>query len=120
VRGRTQHSTHAHRVTDTDSVSRYARIGCPVFIASGNVSAINKTNNDIVIPELKVAGKAVEVVLYPNEPHGFSKGVGTPQAALKFFTDADAFFQRHLPTKPKPLDAATVTPVPIPLKRGGR
>jgi acetyl esterase/lipase len=99
---------------------KIAKIGCPIFIAYGNVSSINKINNEIVIPELKDAGKAVEVVLYPNEPHGFSKGVGTAKAALKFFTDTDAFFQKHLPTKPKPLEAALVTSIPIPLKRGRR
>ena len=97
---------------------KIARIGCPVFIAYGNMSAINKINNDIVIPELKAAGKAVEVVLYPDEPHGFSKGVGTPKAALKFFTDTDAFFQKQLPTKPRPLEAALVKAIPIPMKRG--
>jgi dipeptidyl aminopeptidase/acylaminoacyl peptidase len=97
---------------------KIARIGCPVFIARGNRSAINMINDEIVIPELKDAGKTVDVVLYPNEPHGFSKGVGTPEAALKFFNDTDAFFRRHLPTKPVPLDPALVKSVAVPPKRG--
>jgi acetyl esterase/lipase len=42
---------------------KIARISCPVFIAYGNVSRINKINNEIIIPELKAAGKVVEAIL---------------------------------------------------------
>ena len=100
---------------------KIAKIQCPVFIAQGGVSAVNKINDDIIIPELKAAGKDVEAVLYPHEPHGFSKGVGTPEAALKFFEDTDAFLRKHLPTEPIPLEAELVTPIDVPAKpRRGR
>ena len=88
-----------------------------MFIAYGNVSKINKINTDIIIPELKEAGKTLEAILYPNEPHGFSKGVGTPQAAFKFFTDSTAFIDKYLPTKPKPINAELVKSVPVPSKQ---
>src|SRR5262249_20793169 len=94
------------------------KIACPVFIAYGNVSRINKINTDIIIPELKAANTTVEAILHPNEPHGFSKGVGTPQAALKFFTDSTAFIDKYLPTKPKPINAKLVKAVPASSRRG--
>jgi acetyl esterase/lipase len=99
---------------------KIAKISCPVFIAYGGTSKINKINKDIIIPELEQAGKAPEVILYPNQPHGFSKGIGTPQAALKFFNDASAFLLKSLPTKPNPLDASIINAVPAERKRGKR
>jgi acetyl esterase/lipase len=83
------------------------KIHCPVFIAYGNVHPINKINNEIIIPEMRDAGKAPEVILYPGQPHGFSR------ASKKFFEDCDAFFKRHLATQPKPLTDALVTQVPV-------
>ena len=65
------------------------------------MTQINKINTDIIIPELKEAGKDPQVILYPGQPHGFSKGVGTPEAALKFFNDASDFLLKALPTKPE-------------------
>jgi dipeptidyl aminopeptidase/acylaminoacyl peptidase len=88
------------------------KISCPVFIAHGNVHPINKINNEIFIPELKEAGKRVEVILYPGEKHGFSHS-GTPKATQKFFEDCYAFFKRHLPTQPAPLEATLIQQVPV-------
>ncbi len=90
---------------------KIAKISCPVFIALGGTSAINKINTDIIIPELKDAGKDPQVVLYPGQPHGFSKGASP--AALKFFNDARAFLLKSLPTKPWALDASIVKSVPV-------
>jgi acetyl esterase/lipase len=95
--------------------AKIAKIGCPVFIAYGGTSKINKINTDIIIPELKEAGKDPQVILYPNQPHGFSKG-GSP-AALKFFNDVTPFLMKHLPTKPKALEASLVKTLPIENKR---
>jgi dienelactone hydrolase len=88
------------------------KIGCPILIARGDVHAINKLNDEIVVPELKAAGKQVEVIVYPGERHGFSNS-GTPQATLKFFNDADAFFRRYLATRPTPVEASLVQQVPV-------
>ena len=79
------------------------RISCPIFIANGSVHVINKINNEIFVPELKALGKNPEVIVYPGEKHGFSHGRSSPEAAQKFFKDCRAFFNRYLPTKPKPV-----------------
>jgi acetyl esterase/lipase len=83
------------------------KIHCPVLIAHGDVHPINKINNEIVIPAMKEAGKAPEVILYPGQRHGFS------QASKKFFDDSDAFFRRHLATQPKALLEVMVKHVPL-------
>jgi len=93
--------------------AKIQKIRCPVFIGYGNQHAINKINNEITIPELKAAGKTLEVVLYPGQPHGFYFGRnGTPEAGQKFFDDAHAFFKRYLSTAPKLLQESLVTRVP--------
>lgn len=84
------------------------KIGCPVFIAQGDVHIVNKIITEILVPELEVAGKNPTVIHYPGEKHGFSRGGGTPQAAKKFFDDCHAFFQRHLATQPAPLQESLV------------
>src|SRR5438067_10616814 len=97
--------------------AKIAKISCPVFIALGGTSQINKINTDIIIPELKEAGKDPRVFFYPNQPHGFSKGASP--AAAKFYNDASAFLLKHLPTKPTALDESIVKNVPARNKRGG-
>jgi hypothetical protein len=78
--------------------------------------------------------KAFEVISYPGEPHCFclyggsppqprmqpqdssarpvpARGMGTKSSsasALKAYRDSEAFFQRHLMTKPRPLDPGLV------------
>ena len=90
------------------------KISCPVLIVHGDQHAINKINHEIIIPELKEAGKKPEVILYPGQPHGFYYGRnGMPEAGQKCFDDCNAFFKRHLPTKPTPLDEALIKHVPV-------
>jgi acetyl esterase/lipase len=92
---------------------KIARIACPVLIVHGDQHPINKINDDIIIPELKDAGKTVEVILYPGQPHTFVFAQeGAPEAALKCFTDSHAFYQRHLATKPRPVDRALIKDEP--------
>jgi dipeptidyl aminopeptidase/acylaminoacyl peptidase len=73
------------------------KIHCPLFIAYGDNSAINAVNHEIVIPELKAAGKDLETKLYPGQRHGFSK------SNVEFYNDCSAFFGRHIKTQPKPI-----------------
>src|SRR5262249_45862812 len=61
------------------------KIHCPVFIAYGESSNLNMLNEDIVIPELKAAGKDLKTKYYPGQWHGFSRG------SKEFFDDAFAF-----------------------------
>lgn len=93
------------------------KIGCPLFVAHGDVNVINKVNNEILVPELKQAGKKLEVILYRGERHGFSYGGGTPGAAQKFFDDCHTFYKRHLPTQPTPVDKSLVKDVPVSSQR---
>lgn len=96
------------------------RIKAPIFLAHSDVHAINKINNEIFIPELKRAGKQVEVMSYPGQPHGWSRGVGSPEAALKFFQEAHHFFRKYLHTRPRPLPTSLVTHVPADRRVPGR
>ena len=96
---------------------KIAQIRCPVLIAHGDKHAINKINHEIIIPELKAAGKQLTVVAYPGQPHGFYFGeIGDPEAGEKFFHDANAFFTRHLAVQPKPLPESAVRATALPKK----
>ncbi len=96
--------------------AKVGKINCPVLIVNGDQHPINKINHEIVIPELKKAEKKVEVILYPGQPHGFYNGQVTrnrsPDAVLKCFADCHAFFKKHLPTQPTPLEGSLVKQVP--------
>jgi dipeptidyl aminopeptidase/acylaminoacyl peptidase len=85
------------------------RITCPVLIVHGDQHPINKINHEIIIPELKAAGKDVEVILYLGQPHTFVFAQeGSPEAALKCFNDCDAFVRRYIKIQPTPLDRALI------------
>jgi dipeptidyl aminopeptidase/acylaminoacyl peptidase len=93
------------------------RIHTPILIVQGDQTPLNRFNAEVLIPELRAAGKAVDVMTYPGEPHCFAfYGSGPraphPAAALKAFHDSEMFFRRHLKTMPKPIDAKFVTHVP--------
>lgn len=97
--------------------AKVGKINCPVLIVHGDKHPINKINHEIVIPELKKAEKKVEVILYPGQPHGFYHGQVTrnrsPEAVLKCFADCHAFFKKHVPTQPTPLEESLVKQVPV-------
>lgn len=93
---------------------KVATIKCPILICQGDQHPINKVNNDVFIPELKQAGKQVEVIVYPGQPHSFFFGsLATGDAGQKVFNDAHAFFKRHSKSQPVPLDASLVKQVPL-------
>jgi len=92
---------------------KIAKIQCPILICQGGMHIINRVNNEIFIPELKRAGKDVQVLFYGGEPHGFTRGQGSAEAAEKFFEDAHRFFQRHLRTRPVPIDRSLVRTMPV-------
>ncbi len=79
----------------------------------------NKINHEIIIPELKEAGKTFEVILYAGQPHNFVFGQdGSPEATHKCFDDCRAFFKKYLPTQPTPLEASLIKHVPIQAGKG--
>ncbi len=96
------------------------KIGSPIFIAQGDQPLQpgvdhHKIVNEILVPELKAAGKEVEEIVYPGQRHcfGFSGLRGGAEAASRFFTDMDAFFKRHLPTQPRAVDDSLIEHVAI-------
>lgn len=93
---------------------KIAKIHCPVFIGHGDVHAINRINEEIIMPEMRKAGKDLQDVGYPGQPHGFYfGGVGDPRAGEKFFNDTHRFFEACLPSKPVKLDESLITRVPV-------
>jgi dienelactone hydrolase len=98
--------------------TKLARIQCPILIIQGDVQPVNRFNQEVLIPELRAAGKKLDVLTYSGEPHCFcfyGEGQRTPHPdiALKAFTDMQSFCRRHVPTKPKALDPTLVKLVPV-------
>jgi acetyl esterase/lipase len=102
------------------------RIECPIFIVQGGRNQFNQNtfNEQTLIPELRAAKKIVEVRTYPEQGHCFCAQSGRPQhdvptsgpsAAWAAFSDIDQFCRRYLRTRPKAIDAALVTRVPVPV-----
>jgi dipeptidyl aminopeptidase/acylaminoacyl peptidase len=89
------------------------KINCPILFAHGDQHPSPKLNNQFLIPKLKEAKKKVEVILYKDEPHGFSRGTGTPHAEKKFFEDSHSFFLKHLATRPTALDSSLIKESPV-------
>ena len=97
---------------------KIGRIHTPILIVQGDQHFINRFNAHVFIPELRAAGKTLEVITYAGEPHCFGfRGSGPqtprPAVALKVFEAAETFFRRHLSTKPTPLSPTLVTHVPL-------
>ena len=90
------------------------KIKCPILIVRGDRHAINKINTDIVIPELKAAGKDVREIVFAGEPHCFGlTGKDRIEAASSLFGKVQEFVVPRLKTKPKPVDASLVREVPL-------
>lgn len=109
------HYTEQHQRTTRQKI---AKIQSPILIVQGDVKtllAVNDFNAAVLIPELRTAGKTVQVLTYPGEPHCFAFGGPSASATspVKAFQDMDAFFRRHVATQPKPIDATLVSQVPV-------
>lgn len=99
--------------------AKIQKIGCPIFLPHGDVHPINKFNNEITIPEFRAEGRTLEVKLYPGENHGFThRSVATLDGPKRFFDDCDAFFKRHLPTQPKPIEKSLIKEIAVELEKG--
>jgi dipeptidyl aminopeptidase/acylaminoacyl peptidase len=97
---------------------RTAKIRCPMLIVQGNTYPINRFNGEILIPELRAAGKTVEILTYPDEPHSFAfysvaNRTPRPDVALRAFNDINAFLRGRLRTLPAPIDPSLVQQVPF-------
>ena len=101
--------------------AKIAKIQSPTLIVQGDVKtplAVTAFHAAERIPELRSAGKTVEVLTYPGMPHCFAFGPpgATPAmeaSAAKAFQDMDVFFRRHIATQPTPVDPMLITHVPV-------
>ena len=109
--------------------AKVAKITCPILIVQGDVDRrevpISKFNAEILIPELRAAKKTVEVRSYAGQGHCFCAGSGVPRpsgrptassapaAALAAFKEVDSFYRKYLPLKPRNMDPALLTHVPV-------
>jgi dienelactone hydrolase len=109
--------------------AKIAKIQCPVLIVQGDVDRvvipINRFNADVLIPELRAAGKTLDVKIYPGQMHCFCFGgiptpagrppalASCPAAAADASRDIDAFCRRYLKTQPRAIDSTLVTYVTV-------
>jgi dienelactone hydrolase len=115
--------TAARRVVMTEyqqlTRAKIARIHSPILMILGDrTNRLNTFNQETLLPELRRAGKVVEVVEYSGEPHSFAfysdaSRTPRPSVAMKAFEDINAFLRRHLRTKPMPIDARFIKHVPF-------
>ena len=102
----------------------FRKISGPLFLAQGDdwlrAGAVDM-HNEFLIPDLKAAGKDVEAIVYPGQPHAFgwygglgpTRSEGKEEAARTFFVDMHAFFSRHLSIQPEPVDDSLMEHVPV-------
>jgi len=100
-------------------LEKIARISTPILIVQGDGNlGLNRFNAEVLIPELRAAGKSLEVMTYPGEPHCFAvystpSRTPRPAVALKAFQDIDAFIRRYVETQPEPIAPSLVQHVPV-------
>jgi len=101
--------------------AKIARISSPILILQGDHdthSGLNRFSAAVLIPEIRAAGKTLEVITYPGEPHAFSfysNSARTPRpaAALNAFRDIDAFARRFVEVQPVAIDPSLVRHEPV-------
>jgi acetyl esterase/lipase len=97
---------------------KIARIRSPIFIIQGDVEtplAVNDFNRDVLLPELRSAGKTPEVTTYAGAPHCFAMRTapGSASQALMAFKNAEIFVRRYVTAKPTPIDPRLVESVTV-------
>jgi dienelactone hydrolase len=114
--------------------ARLAKLDAPILIVQGDVGegpinvdgpGRNRFNADVLIPELRATRRRFDVKIYHEQAHCFCSASGAPRpgglaapaswpaAALKAFTDIDAFCRHHVRSKPKALDLELVAYEPV-------
>ncbi|HMC11452.1 MAG TPA: prolyl oligopeptidase family serine peptidase, partial [Pirellulaceae bacterium] len=100
--------------------AKVAQIHCPVLIVHGDIHPLKIINQEIVVPELKAAGKPVEYIEYAGQPHAFWWGMIDPAVGEKVFDDAMRFLKPHLRTQPATIDESLIKRVPVGGDRAGK
>src|SRR5262249_55507397 len=88
------------------------QIHCPVLIVHGDIHPLKIINQEIIVPELKAAGKSVEYIEYPGQAHGFWWGAADGPVGQKVFDDAMRFMKPALKTQPVSIDESLIKRVP--------
>jgi len=92
--------------------AKVSQIHCPVLIVHGDIHPLRIINQEIIVPELKAAGKSVEYIEYPGQTHGFWWGAADGPVGQKVFDDAMRFIKPTLKTQLVKLDESLITRVP--------
>jgi dipeptidyl aminopeptidase/acylaminoacyl peptidase len=98
--------------------AKIAKIHCPVLIVHGDQHPLKIINQEIVVPELKAAGKSVEYIEYAGMPHGFWWGAYDGVVGQKVFDDALRFLKPTLKMQPVPIDESLISRVVAGRERG--
>jgi len=101
--------------------AKIASLHSPILLVQGDeMFPLNRWNAEVLVPELRRAGKDVTVKGYAGERHCFAwdgRGPdgawGHSPAATRAFRDADEFFRSHFFTQPMPISAELLTHVPL-------
>jgi dipeptidyl aminopeptidase/acylaminoacyl peptidase len=93
--------------------AKIKQIHCPVLIVHGDIHPLKIINQEVIVPELKAAGKPVEYIEYPGQPHAFWWGAMDPAVGEKVFNDSMRFLKPHLKTQPVALDESLIKRVPV-------
>ena len=99
--------------------AKISRIRSPIFIIQGDVETplpVNDFNRDVLLPELRSAGRTLEVTTYSGGPHCFAMlrtAPGSASQALMAFQNAEIFLRRYVTAKPIPIDPRLVESVVV-------
>ena len=91
--------------------AKIERISSPLLIIQSDQElTLARFNNEVFIPELRAAGKDLEVKSFTGEPHcfAFNGQAAQPANVIKALEYAESFVGRHVTTKPKAVDSTLV------------
>jgi len=97
--------------------AKIKQIHCPVLIVHGDIHPLKFINQEIIVPELKAAGKSVEYIEYAGQPHAFWWGQMDPAVGEKVFNDSMRFLKPTLKTQPQALEESLITRVAVSRER---
>lgn len=100
---------------------KIATIRSSILVVEGDEKfPLNRWNAEVLVPELRRAGKSVAVKSYAGERHCFAYDGRGPDgtwnhvpAAASAHAEADNFLRRHLSTQPKAVSSSLVKLVPL-------
>jgi acetyl esterase/lipase len=98
--------------------AKIAQIHCPVLIVHGDIHPLKIINQEIIVPELKAAGKSVGYIEYAGQPHAFWWGSQDAAVGQKVFDDSLRFLKPTLKTQPVAIDESLIKRVPAGRERG--